>query len=53
MFRFCKIMGISLFSERLLAFELGMCCMKFIMVLSGAYVVRYCSLSDVLLYYFA
>jgi len=41
-----------LFSERLLAFEVGMCCLKFILVLPGAYVVRCCSLSDVLLYYF-
>jgi hypothetical protein len=29
-----------------------MCCMKFIRVLPGACVVRYCALSNVLLYYF-
>ena len=43
---------ISLFSERLFAFEVGMCCLKFIRVLPGAYVVRYCALSNVSLYYF-
>jgi len=44
MFRFCKIMGISLFAERLLAFEVGMCCTKFIVVLSGACVTIFFSI---------